>query len=603
VAFSTGRAHTLDLDVASLLRWLHEAGRLSDERAAMADAIIAEAKSARTVHPITFIAEHGWLDARDAKQPLNEESITRWLAERFDLPFERIDPLSLDPAQVTSVTSYAYAQRHEILPLEVGAHGIRVATANPLDRGWEEELAHLTRKPIQRVVAMPTEIRRYLLEFYSLAQSVHGAGNRARPTPASAPIEDLEHLTRLSRHGQLEANDQHVVTIVDWLLQYAFDQKASDIHLEPGRSAGKIRFRIDGLLHEVYQMPVGVFGAVISRLKILARLDIAERRRPQDGRLKTQSPQGTEIELRLSTMPAASGEKLVLRIFNPDIAQRGIDELGFGETERRTWRQLTRHTSGLLLVTGPTGSGKTTTLYATLRELARPEVNVCTVEDPIELIDPQLNQMQVQPSIGLHFSDGIRTLLRQDPDVIMVGEIRDRMTAEMAIQAALTGHLVLSTVHTTDAVSAITRLLDIGIPAYLLRATLIGILAQRLPRRLCSACRRTEPPKPTDWAEITGPWKLKCPDRLYAPVGCLTCRQTGYAGRQGVYELLDLTGQLREGIRDDMDLSAYRRRCHQQGLVPLRIQGLRQVINGTTSVREILHVTPHPDEYDLTSSA
>ena len=300
---------------------------------------------------------------------------------------------------------------------------------------------------------------------------------------------NLEQMIELGRAGKLDANDRYVVNIVDWLLQYAFDQRASDIHLEPRRDNSDVRFRIDGVLHLVYQLPTVVMSAVISRIKVLGRMDLAEKRRPQDGRIKTKAPAGHEVELRLSTMPTVFGEKLVMRIFDPEVTIRTFDELGFSEAELDAWKKMVSAPHGIILVTGPTGSGKTTTLYSTLKYLAKPEVNVCTVEDPIEMVEPRFNQMQVHPVIGLDFASGLRTFLRQDPDIIMVGEIRDLETADMAIQAALTGHLVFSTLHTNDAPSAIIRLMDIGVPHYLIRATLLGVVAQRLVRTLCPHCR------------------------------------------------------------------------------------------------------------------
>ena len=361
----------------------------------------------------------------------------------------------------------------------------------------------------------------------------------------------------LGRAGKLDANDQHVINIVDWLLQYAFDQRASDIHLEPRRDQGNIRFRIDGVLHEVYQVPAAVMTAVTSRIKILGRMDVAEKRRPQDGRIKTRNPDGKEIELRASSLPTAFGEKLVLRIFDPEVLVRDFSQLGFDPGESSQWQQLIREPHGIILVTGPTGSGKTTTLYSSLKQLATPQVNVCTIEDPIELVEPSFNQMQVQSNIELDFADGVRALLRQDPDIIMVGEIRDLETAEIAIQAALTGHLVLSTLHTNDAPAAVTRLLELGVPPYLLRATLLGVLAQRLVRRLCPHCKHPVELSAERWQELTAGWELPHPESIYEANGCLECRETGYLGRVGLYEIMPLdTGiksQLLEGV-DAQDL-------------------------------------------------
>jgi general secretion pathway protein E len=395
-------------------------------------------------------------------------------------------------------------------------------------------------------------------------------------------------MVELGRSGKLDANDSHIVNIVDWILQYAFDQRASDIHLEPRRDQSNIRFRIDGVLHLVYQIPTSVMGAVTSRIKILGRMDLAEKRRPLDGRIKTKAPDGKEIELRLSTMPTAFGEKLVMRIFDPEVLVRSFRDMGFSEEDQQRWEAMASRPNGIILVTGPTGSGKTTTLYSTLKQLAVPEVNVCTIEDPIEMVEPRFNQMQVQHNIDLDFANGVRSLLRQDPDIIMIGEIRDHETAEMAVQAALTGHLVLSTLHTNDAPSAITRLLDIGVPYYLINATLLGVLAQRLTRNLCPHCKERGALDEDQWLSLVQPWKIAKPAAVYQPKGCLECRNTGYLGRSGVYEMLTMTPALRKLVRPDTDLDALRDQALREGLRPLRIGGAQKVHAGITTLEEVI---------------
>jgi general secretion pathway protein E len=426
---------------------------------------------------------------------------------------------------------------------------------------------------------------------------------RAKGTPTE--LRNLEQLTELSRAGKLSAEDHHVVAIVEWMLQYAFDSRASDIHLEPRRESGNLRFRIDGILHDVYQFPAPVVPAITSRIKILGRMDIAERRRPQDGRIRTRSPNGREIELRVSALPTAFGEKLVLRIFNPDVLVRDFDRLGFSGEEAHVWRGMIEQPHGVVLVTGPTGSGKTTTLYSSLKQLATSEVNVCTIEDPIELIDGSFNQMQVQSNIDLHFADGVRALLRQDPDVIMIGEIRDRETADVAVQAALTGHLVLSTLHTNDSPSAVTRLLELGVPAYLIKATLIGVLAQRLLRTLCPHCKAPLAGPDARWSELgVGEYPCDPPvlpsakGGINRPVGCLECRQTGYLGRTGVYELMPIGASLRSAISSGTDLAVMRQLAMQSGMRPLRHAGAAKVTAGLTSVAEVLALTPDPRHGD-----
>jgi len=407
-------------------------------------------------------------------------------------------------------------------------------------------------------------------------------------------VQNLEQLTQLSRAGKITADDQHIVAIVDWLLQYAFEQRASDIHLEPRRESTNVRFRIDGVLHDVYQMPVAVGTAVTSRLKILARMDVAEKRKPQDGRIKTRTSEAKEVELRVSSLPTAFGEKLVLRIFDPDVLVKDFAELGFTPQDAARWQAMIDQPHGIILVTGPTGSGKTTTLYSTLRQLATSEVNVCTIEDPIELVEPSFNQMQVQPAIDLHFANGVRALMRQDPDIIMVGEIRDLETAEVAVQAALTGHLVLSTLHTNDAPSAVTRLLDLGVPAYLLRSTLIGIVAQRLLRKLCRHCKKPVEPDAAVWNELIAGQPIEKPPRVHEPVGCLECRETGYLGRTGIYEIMTLSPAVKDLIREETDLTPLRAAAIRDGMTPLRIAGSQKVWTGLTSMDEVFKSTPPP---------
>lgn len=542
-------------------------------------------------HALEIIAERNWANERQPSSPLSLDFLTEWLASRVGLPYLRIDPLKIDVPAVTSVMSYAYASRFSILAVAVSPTSVTFATAEPFEREWEDELERVLQKEIKRVVSSPLEIRRFLLEFYSLSRSVLGAIKQHEGPPSG--VQNLEQLMELGRAGKLDANNQHVVSIVDWLLQFAFQQRASDIHLEPRREQGNVRFRIDGVLHHVYEMPPPVMAAVSSRLKILGRMDVAEKRRPQDGRLKTRNPDGKEIELRLSSMPTAFGEKLVMRIFDPAVLVKDAQGLGFSQRESKVWQRMIRQPHGIILVTGPTGSGKTTTLYSSLKQLARPEVNVCTVEDPIELIEPLFNQMQVQSQIGLDFASGVRTLLRQDPDIIMVGEIRDIETATMAIQAALTGHLVLSTLHTNDAPSAITRLLELGVPHYLINATILGIVAQRLVRTLCPQCCKAVEVEQATWADFVSPWKwANKPQTINRPVGCLQCRNTGYFGRTGLFEIFELSSALRRLVTPQADVETIRAQAIKEGMLPLRISGAQKVAGGITTIEEVLKVAP-----------
>ncbi|KAA3655355.1 MAG: type II/IV secretion system protein [Proteobacteria bacterium] len=541
-------------------------------------------------HPLALVGERRLTRACAPHDTLSVEPLTEWLAGDAGLPYFHIDPLKIDVSSVCNLVSHAYATRFRILPVAIRDNDVTIATAEPYESEWLSVLEQALKIRIHRVLANPTDIVRYLAEFYSLARSLKHAV--AQHEGAQSGIGNFEQLVKLGSNKSLDANDQAVIHIVDWLLQYAFEQRASDIHIEPRREVCNVRFRIDGVMHLVYQTPVPVAAAITNRIKLMGRMDVVEKRRPQDGRIKTQSGKGEEIELRLSTMPTAFGEKLVLRIFNPDVLLKSFNDLGFSQGETQRWRSMFSQPNGIILVTGPTGSGKTTTLYSTLKELATPEVNVCTIEDPIEMVYPHLNQMQVQHNIGLDFASGVRTLLRQDPDVIMVGEIRDLETAEMAIQAALTGHLVLSTLHTNDAPSAITRLLDLGVPPYLIRSTLLGVLAQRLVRTLCPHCRKPHPIDEADWNELVAPWKSTLPTTANGPVGCLECRMTGYHGRVGLYELMTLSPTLRQLITPEMDVARLRAQAVREHMTPLRLAGARQVAAGTTTIEEIARSTP-----------
>jgi general secretion pathway protein E len=575
------------LELGQLLDWLAEAGLLDQEKAQVLKRVaINEGKN-----PLSLVAERNFTSAKAPQIPLTLDFLTEWVANKVGLPYHHIDPLRMDGATVTAVMSYAYARRFSILAVEVRPDAVTVACTDPLRRDWEQELAHVLNKRIVRVLANPDEIERYIVEFYTLAKSVRGAAEDSN-VKAPSSVQNLEQLIDLSRAGKLDANDQHVVSIVDWLLQYAFDQRASDIHVEPRREQGNVRFRIDGIMHNVYQMPPSVMAAVTARIKILGRMDLAEKRRPQDGRMKTRTPNGNEVELRLSTMPTAFGEKLVMRIFDPDVLVKDFKTLGFGNQELEIWQGLMNEPHGIVLVTGPTGSGKTTTLYSTLKQLAKPEVNVCTVEDPIEMVEPSLNQMQVHHGIGLDFASGVRTLLRQDPDIIMIGEIRDAETAEMAIQAALTGHLVFSTLHTNDAPSAVTRLLEIGVPAYLINGTVLGVLAQRLVRTLCPHCKAPGEVNLELWQSLVHPWKIEPPKSIYQPVGCLECRQTGYRGRMGIYEIMTLSEKLRDLVKTNCETDTLRKEAIRVGMKPLRLNGAQKIAAGLTTIEEVLNAVP-----------
>jgi len=579
------------LELSQVLADMAADGLISKEAA---DQLVSNRRFARgETHPLVVIADQKWKDPRNPKKLLHIEALAQWLADKAGLPYLHIDPFKIDFAAVTKTMSSAYAERYRILPVAINTREVTIAVSDPYAREWEEQIKHVLRLEIKRVVANPVDIQSYLVEFYNLAKSVKGASEKDKGSVGD--IANFEQLVQLGRSGKLDANDQHVVHICDWLFNYAFEERASDIHLEPRREVGNVRFRIDGQLHQVYQIPTPVMAAMTSRIKVLGRMDLVEKRRPQDGRLKTVTPDGGEVELRLSTMPTAFGEKMVMRVFNPDNLVKGYKELGFPEEDERKWHQMTGQPHGIILVTGPTGSGKTTTLYSTLKQLAVPEVNVCTVEDPIEMVEPSFNQMQVQSAIGVDFASGIRTLMRQDPDIIMVGEIRDLETAEMAIQAALTGHLVLSTLHTNDAPSAITRLLDLKVPAYLLQSSLLGVMAQRLLRTLCPHCKEAHELDDSAWEHLTYPWKAPKPKgNTYIAKGCLECRMTGYMGRVGIYETMMMTPELRKSVTDEADLATLQDKAYKEGMKPLRISGALKVAAGLTTIDEVLQNAPPP---------
>ncbi len=572
------------------------ADRLVDR--ADADALrVGQAQRAADVHPLILIAGQKWPSKLPPHRVLTLEDLTEWLAGKVELDYLRIDPLKIDFAAVTAVMSSAYATRFGVLPVQVGLREVVVATTQPYLREWEAEVAGILKKDIRRVMANPADVARYLVEFYNLARSVKNAALSGGHGGASS-FEQLVELGQVNR--QFDANDRHIVNIVDWLWQYAFEQRASDIHIEPRRDMGLVRFRIDGVLHQVYQMPMSLMTAMTSRIKILGRMDVVAKRRPQDGRIKTRVTSGKEVELRLSTLPTAFGEKLVMRIFDPEVLVRNLTELGFSEQDEVRWNSISGRPNGIILVTGPTGSGKTTTLYSTLKQLATPEVNVCTIEDPIEMVEPAFNQMQVHQAIELGFAEGVRALMRQDPDIIMVGEIRDLETAEMAIQAALTGHLVLSTLHTNDAPSAVTRMLDLGVPAYLLNATLLGIMAQRLVRILCPHCKQAHPMTPEEeaiWDHLVTPWKATRPARIHRATGCIECRMTGYMGRIGLYEILLMSPDVRKAVSGDVDLARVRDLAVREGMKPLRLSGALKVAAGITTLAEVVKVAP-PAEHE-----
>lgn len=562
--------------------------------------LVITSRRNKAQHPLITISEFGLPNGHaldnSPENKLTLAWLNQWLAAKVDMPLVRIDPLKVNVPAVTRLMSFEYARSQHILPIEVTLDEVVIGTDQPFYIDWHGNIEKLIKSKSYRTVFInPEQISRYRQEFYQVTQAIAGANSLHKR--AAADVTNVEALLQLGDNANPDANDQHIVKVVDWLLQYAFEQRASDIHLEPRREVGKVRFRIDGVLHSVYEMPLAIIVAVTARIKILGRLNVAEKRKPQDGRLKTRTPKGLETELRLSTMPTAFGEKLVMRVFDPEVLVRSFAQLGLSGKQLETWHELTAHPNGIILVTGPTGSGKTTTLYSTLKQLATEQVNVCTIEDPIEMIEPAFNQMQVNPGVDLHFADGIRSLMRQDPDIIMVGEIRDAETANMAVQASLTGHLVLSTLHTNDAPSSITRLHDLGIQPFLTSATILGVMAQRLLRTLCPHCKQAVDVSADNeiaiqWQELVQPWRAPVPAQVYKAQGCEHCRHTGYQGRVGLYEIMPLSNELKKLVAADANLDTLKQQAYREGVQPLRLSGAKRISEGLTTIEEVMRVVP-----------
>lgn len=580
------------------LRWCLDelfADRVIDQRGYN---LVMTSRRDKAQHPLITISEFGLPNGHDSDND-NKLTLTwlnQWLAAKAQMSSARIDPLKIDVPAVTKLMSFEYARSQHILPVDVANEEIVIGTDQPFYTDWHGNIEKLLqRKSYRTVYISPDQINRYRQEFYQVTQAIAGANSLHKR--AAADVTNVEALLQLGDNTNPDANDQHIVKVVDWLLLYAFEQRASDIHLEPRRETGKVRFRIDGVLHTVYEMPIVILIAVTARIKILGRLNVAEKRKPQDGRLKTRTHKGLETELRLSTLPTAFGEKLVMRVFDPEVLVRSFAQLGLSGKQLEMWHELTSHPNGIILVTGPTGSGKTTTLYSTLKQLATEQVNVCTIEDPIEMIEPAFNQMQVNPGIDLHFADGIRSLMRQDPDIIMVGEIRDSETANMAVQASLTGHLVLSTLHTNDAPSSLPRLHDLGVQPFLTSATILGVMAQRLIRTLCPHCKQAhsisaESEIAVQWQELVQPWRANLPTQIYSAKGCEHCRHTGYQGRIGLYEIMPLSNELKKLVAADASLESIKQQAYREGVQPLRLSGAKRISEGITTIEEVMRVVP-----------
>jgi general secretion pathway protein E len=539
--------------------------------------------------PVELLASFEFPDLRREGELIDEDKATQAVAGAAGLPYRKIDPLKLDAALITRTLSRPFARRHAVLPLERRGGLLVVATANPFDRELVENLRGLTGQEIEPVLAAPGDIHRAIAEVYGFRAQVSEA--QTQLSGGAVDVGNLEQFVNLSGVEALEASSEPIIAAVEYLLHYAFEQRASDIHIEPRREESIIRMRIDGVLHPVHRIPKGVHGAIANRFKIMARLDIALRK-PQDGRIRTARGDA-EMELRVSTIPTTFGDKVVVRVLDPTVLVRDLSELGFLPDERETFERWLLRPHGLIVVTGPTGSGKTTTLYSALQALASPEVNVVTIEDPIEMVHEDFNQIAANPRTGTSFAEALRHVLRQDPDVIMVGEVRDADTATQAVQAALTGHLVLTTLHTNDAVGAIARLRDLGVPSFLIANTLTGVVAQRLVRQVCPACAEDVPLTADEVAGLGVPHPEDHAGELLARrgPGCAKCRYTGYYGRAGLFEILAVNARLRHLIAEGATPETLIRTARQDGLKSLRAHAVQKVAGGVTSYEEAMRAT------------
>ncbi len=519
---------------------------------------------------------------------VDEELIFQFLAEEWKTPYKKIDPLNLDLELVTNTIPRSFAMNYLTLPIAIEENNLIVATPNPFNVEVFNDIARVVHKRVVPVVSTKSDIIRLINEFFGFKRSIAAA-----VVQFEAPTVDLgnlEQFVSMAGEEELPSNDSHIINAVNHLFGYAFDQRASDIHIEPKRDVTEIRMRIDGVLHSIYKIPKRVHYALVNRVKNIARMDMAEKRKPQDGRIKMERDK-TEAEVRVSTVPVAFGEKLVMRIMDPDILLQDLEGLGFAKDDLAVYQQIINKPNGILLVCGPTGSGKSTTLYSTLRYLSTPDVNIVTVEDPIEMVHEQFNQIAVQPAVGITFGSILRHILRQDPDVIMIGEMRDLETAENAVQASLTGHFVMSTLHTNDAPSAIVRLLDMGVPHFLIQATLTGVLAQRLVRKICDDCREAFEIDAVELENMGIQTGKTGKIKLYRGKGCVKCRNTGYRGRIGVFELLPYTEAIRKITTARTDLNKIHILSREEGMHSLREDAVRKMLNGQTTYQEVLRVT------------
>jgi general secretion pathway protein E len=561
-----------EIDLSALPGKLHDAGILSDD-------------GLERLSRFDDLTDDNMLNLMVARGLVSEELLYKFLAGIVGLPYKVLDPLELDYQVVTELLPGAFAQKHHLVVFDDTDSGLKVATCNLSRTRYLEDLSHMLGRDIQLYVGRPAEIARVIRQFYGL----HGSITAAVKEMDSREIVDLGNLERYvssETDQKVEPTDRPIVNAVNHLLQYAFEERASDVHLEPHRKGTVVRLRIDGVLHDIYKIPKKLHPPILSRIKMISGLNIAEKRRAQDGRIRTHFD-GKPVEIRTSTVPVAFGEKVVLRVLDPAMLMQDLAMLGFRQDDLDRYKESIGRPNGLVLVTGPTGSGKTTTLYSSLTVLATKEKNITTVEDPIEFVTDEFNQIAVQPAVDLTFSTSLKYILRQDPDIIMVGEIRDTETARSAMRCALTGHMVLSTLHTNDSASAAIRLVDMGVEPYLLSTTLVAVVAQRLVRMICDKC--SEEYVPT--RSLRDSIGLEDGVVLKRGVGCRNCRGTGYKGRTGVFEVLVMTEELRNAVMNRATIDEIRRLAVRQGMVSLRDSTLAKVRAGITTPEEMLKVT------------
>jgi general secretion pathway protein E len=543
-----------------------------------------------TDHPFAIISRFSPNDLRPPHLPLTMDSLSEWMAKYCELPFCEIDPLKIDIKAAVQVLPTAYVRRLQIIPVKIEAKEILIATSDPFTVDWIEQVQDVCKKKVHLAIANPKAIRYFIEEFSTVRSATREfKKNNADTNDFGGRVLELDRMLGKAQGNDLGKDAAAVIRIVDWLFQFAYDERATDIHMEPKKGKGQIRFRIDGRMRAVYSFEPALMLPLVTRMKLLADMQLDEKRKPQDGRIRYKLGKGQEMEMRLATIPAQHGEKIVVRIFDPKMAGKDFVDLGFLPEDIKKWDSLIDLPHGLVLVTGPTGSGKSTTLHTSMRKIANEDVNICTIEDPIEIVNDDLNQVQVNAKVDLTFGEAIRAFLRQDPDIMMVGEIRDADAAKMAIQAALTGHLVLSTLHTNDAISSITRLIDLGIPPHLIAASLRGMMAQRLVRRLCDFCKEKIPTPTEAWRELTAEHKIPEPPYVYAPVGCRECKNTGYRGRVCLYEIVVMNREIKTVVRKSVGINELLDAA-KGSYVPLQINGIGKVIEGITSLEEVLRV-------------